>query len=225
MVKKVAVNKELRESMSKALAQHTMQPSYQKMVKEVIAFSDAVYARTVSSGFLQALNDIGADHHWLKYNDRIAVKSLNPEFKATLIKVDFSSFLAWSENKLSEYQTPIFEHLRGTGDVTLFFSEAKPLPLNNSSEIFKLTPDEIANYNKIMQRWVKKFDKLLKSLAVARVIINNFNYFEDLFKEWPSSEKIFKSIYESRKEQILHSQQPKYVPSVDLAELNEDLNL
>ena len=219
MMAKLTITQELRQKMYEQLALHSLDKQYKKLNQEIVKFSDAVYDLRIPSGFKQALADLGITENWLKYSETLDIHLKSNEYIYQGYRVDPISIV---NNTANEYTTPISSTTKNY--VRLFFSSPRPVPFNRTSEIFSLTDAEHKQYVSIVSKHEKRINKVIDGVKTAMAVIASFKTFEDLFDHWAASEKLFKEIYISRKESLLHNKK-KLLPSFDVSDLNDTLSL
>lgn len=219
MMAKLIITQELRQKMYEQLALHSLDKQYKKLNQEIVKFSDAVYDLRVASEFKQTLADLGVGEHWLKYSETLHIHLKSNEYVYQGYRVDPISVV---NNTANEYNLPISSTTKN--QIQLFFSSPRPVPLNRASEIFSLTDAEHKQYVAIVSKHEKRINKVIDGVKTAMAVIASFKTFEDLFEHWVASEKLFKEIYISRKEALLHNKK-KLLPSFDVSDLNDTLSL
>lgn len=219
MMAKLIITQELRQKMYDQLALHSLDKQYKKLNQEIVKFSDAVYDLRISSGFKQTLADLGVGEHWLKYSETLHIYLKSNEYVYQGYRVDPISIV---KNTANEYNLPISSTTKN--QVQLFFSSPRPVPLNRASEIFSLTDAEHKQYVNIISKHEKRINKVIDGVKTAMTVIASFKTFEDLFEHWAASEKLFKEIYASRKEEVSQTRK-KLLPSFDVSDLNNTLSL
>lgn len=224
MTKKIPLNQELRISMKEYLADKTLKAEFQKLVDDVINFSERVYQRVTPENFEQKIETIGLNSNWFNYSAKVTAKVNSNALTVRASNLSFSNFEDWASRRLAGSQVPLDTTQLHFNSVNLYFNSPRFVPLRLGDEVFALTDAEIAEYKKLVTKHHKNIIKTLEAVRTAYVLINTTRNFEDLFHVWDKSEKLFARIYQERKAELTDGGK-KNLPSVNFQSLNSDLKL
>lgn len=224
MTKKIPLNQELRISMKEYLADKTLKAEFQKLVDDIIDFSERVYQRVTPENFEQKIETIGLNSNWFNYSAKVTAKVNSNALTVRASNLSFSNFEDWASRRLAGSQEPLDTTQLHFNSVSLYFKSPRFVPLRLGDEVFALTDAEIAEYKKLVTKHHKNIIKTLEAVRTAYVLIGTTRNFEDLFHVWDKSEKLFNQIYQERKAELANGGK-KNLPSVNFQSLNSDLKL
>lgn len=217
---KTTMTKEVKNELHKILAKHSLDKEYKKLNQAIVSFSDDIYDLKISVDMESNLKQLAINPvNWFRYASMLNVTILSKVRNYQGYHVEPINLV---KNLVEDHMLPIGSFERNS--IMLRFSNSRIVPIHNVVEVFNLSDKEIKEYAAIIAKYEKRIDKVTEGVKTGMAIISSFKYFEDLFEHWAASEKLFKDIYQQRKEAVKIDKK-QFLPSTDVTDLNKDLGL